>query len=83
MRYACTASWTTGSSSISRIEDEAFPDVPGARDGNWVVFVEGYEGGYRAEVTIPGDISFAQLARRLVDLTAAVALGEHPFLQDW
>jgi hypothetical protein len=47
------------------------------------VFVEGHDGGYRAEVTIPGDISFAQLARRLVDLTDAVALGEHPFLQDW
>ena len=58
------------------IDDEAFPDAPGARDGDWVVFVEGHEGGYRAEVTIPGDIPFAQLARRLVDLTDAVALGE-------
>ena len=30
-----------------------------------------------------GDIPFAQLARRLVDLTDAVALDEHPFLQGW
>ncbi|HEY2438308.1 MAG TPA: hypothetical protein VGH93_14095 [Solirubrobacteraceae bacterium] len=60
------------------------PDAPAARcDGDWVVFVEGREGGYRAEVTIPGDVPFAHLARRLVDLTDAVALGEHPFLQNW
>jgi hypothetical protein len=65
------------------IDDEAFPDAPAARDGDWVVLVEGHNGGYHAEVTIPGDNPFAQLARRLVDLTDAVALGEHPFLQDW
>ena len=65
------------------IDDEAFPDAPAALDGDWVVFVEGHNGGYRAEVTIPGDIPFSQLARRVVDLTDAVALGEHPFLQDW
>jgi hypothetical protein len=66
------------------IDDEAFPDAPAARrDGDWVVFVEGHEGGYRAEVTIPGDVPFPRLARRLVDLTDAVALGEHPFLKDW
>lgn len=40
------------------IDDEAFPDAPAARDGDWVVFVEGQEGGYLAEVTIPGDVPF-------------------------
>jgi hypothetical protein len=63
------------------IDDEAFPDAPATRrDGDWVVFVEGHDGGYRAEVTIPGDVPFPRLARRLVDLTDAVALGEHPCL---
>lgn len=83
MRYACTASWTTGSSSISRSTTRRSRTPRPRRDGDWVVFVEGHDGGYRAEVTIPGDIPFAQLARRLVDLTDAVALGEHPFLQGW
>jgi hypothetical protein len=31
------------------IDDEAFLDAPAARDGDWVAFVEGHEGGYRAE----------------------------------
>jgi hypothetical protein len=66
------------------IDHDAFPDAPAARcDVDWVVFVEGHEGGYRAEITIPDDIPFPRLARRLVDLTNAVALGEHPFLKDW
>jgi hypothetical protein len=65
------------------IDDEGLPDTPaGTRDGDWVVFVEADE-GYRAEVAIPGDAGFPHLARRLVDLTDAVALGEHPLLEGW
>jgi hypothetical protein len=48
------------------------------------VFVHSDVGdGYQAEVTISGDTTFAHLARRLVDLTDAVALGERPFLENW
>ena len=64
------------------IDDEGLPDTPAGIDGEWVVYVQ-TEGGYRAEVTIDGTTRFPQLARRLVDLTDAVALGEHPFLEDW
>ena len=83
MRYACTASSTTGSSSIYRSTTRRSrtprPRVTAIGSSS----SRDTTGGYRAEVTIPGDIPFAQLARRLVDLTDAVALGEHPFLQDW
>jgi hypothetical protein len=83
MRYACTASWTTGSSSISRstTRRSRTPRLRVTAIGS--SSSSDKEGGYRAEVTIPGDVPFAHLARRLVDLTDAVALGEHPFLQDW
>jgi hypothetical protein len=63
------------------VNDEGLPDTPAGIEGAWVVFVEGQEGGYLAEVTIDGATAFPQLARRLVDLTDAVALGEHPFLE--
>jgi len=67
------------------IEDDGLPDTPTEpRGGDWVVFVESDVGdGYEAEVTVSGDATFAHLARRLVDLTDAVALGEHPFLENW
>jgi hypothetical protein len=66
------------------IDDIGLPDTPvDLKEGDWVVYVQAEAGGYRAEVTIAGGTPFPKLARRLVDLTDAVALGEHPFLADW
>lgn len=66
------------------VNDEGLPDMPPATiDGDWVVYIQQEEGGYRAEVAIDGELTFPSLAGKLSDLIDAVALGEHPFFESW
>src|ERR1700758_2679850 len=66
------------------VNDEGLPDTPPATiDGDWVVYVQQEEGGYRAEVTTDGKLPFPGLVSKLIELIDAVALGEHPFFENW
>jgi hypothetical protein len=62
--------------------DEGIPDAPeSVPESDWVVFLQSASGGYLAEVFIESSITFRALARRLRDLVASVAEGEHPFFE--
>ncbi len=86
MRYACTAELDDEAPRRSLDRRRGVPGRPRPRRATAIGSCSSRDkrGGYRAEVTIRGNIPFAQLARRLVDLTDAAALGEHPFpAEDW